>query len=76
MLDIRFIRENAEAVEQKAQQKGYKIDIKKLLEVDEDRRKLLTEIEEVRADRNELASKQKDQKPSEADFRLLKVGRD
>lgn len=55
MLDIRFIRENAELVEKKAGQKGYKVDIKHLLELDDDRRKLLGEIEAVRTQRNELA---------------------
>ena len=67
MLDIRFIRENAELVEKKAEQKGYKVDVKHLLRLDNDRRKLLGEIEAVRAQRNELAG-QKDQKPSEADL--------
>lgn len=66
MLDIRFIRENAELVEKKAGQKGYKVDIKHLLKLDDERRKLLGEIEAVRAQRNELSG-QKDQKPSEAD---------
>ena len=67
MLDIKFIRENAELVEKKATQKGYKVDIKHLLQLDDDRRKLVGEIEAVRAQRNELAG-QKDQKPSEADL--------
>ncbi len=67
MLDIRFIRENAEMVEKKAGQKGYKVDVKHLLRLDDDRRKLLAEIEKVRAQRNELAG-QKDQKPSESDL--------
>src|SRR3989344_7464167 len=68
MLDIRFIRDNAKLVEEKAQQKGYKVDIKHLLKLDEDRRKMLSEIEAVRAERNELATKQKSQKPSENDL--------
>ena len=68
MLDIRFIRENAQLIEEKAKQKGYKINIKHLLKLDEDRRKLLGDIEAVRAERNELATKQKSQKPSENDL--------
>ncbi len=66
MLDIRFIRENAELVEKKAGQKGYKVDIKKLLQLDDKRRDLVQKVEELRAQRNELAG-QKDQKPSEND---------
>ena len=68
MLDIRFIRDNAKLVEEKAQQKGYKVNVKHLLQLDEDRRKMLSEIEAVRAERNELATKQKSQKPSENDL--------
>ena len=67
MLDIRFIRENAELVEKKAGQKGYKVNIKHLLQLDEDHRRLMAEIEAVRAERNELAARTKDQKPSEED---------
>ena len=59
MLDIKFIRENPKLVEEKAKQKGYSVDVKKLLEVDEKRRKLIEEIDKLRSERNkrsELAS--------------------
>ncbi|HSW78845.1 MAG TPA: serine--tRNA ligase [Candidatus Babeliales bacterium] len=56
MLDIRFIRENADLVAEKSKQKGYEVDIQKLLELDNNRRELLTEIEQVRADRNRLST--------------------
>lgn len=64
MLDIRFIRENTELVEQKSQQKGYQTDIKKLLELDEQRRQYLSDIEMIRAQRNQLATVAKNQPPS------------
>jgi seryl-tRNA synthetase len=64
MLDIRFIRENAELVAEKAKQKGYEVDIPKLLELDKQRREMLADIETVRAQRNELAEQAKGQKPS------------
>ena len=35
MLDIRFIRENAELVAEKAKQKGYDVDVRHLVELDE-----------------------------------------
>jgi seryl-tRNA synthetase len=63
MLDIRFIRENTAAVAEKSKQKGYEVNIDKLLAVDDSRRKLLTEIEKVRAARNNLAEKAKSGKP-------------
>lgn len=59
MLDIRFIRENAELVAKSASQKGYKVNIQNLLTLDDNRRKLLAEIEKLRAQRNELADKGK-----------------
>jgi seryl-tRNA synthetase len=68
MLDIRFIRENADQVTQKSQQKGYTVDIQKLLAVDDSRRKLLSEIERVRAERNQLADKTKSGQPSPEDM--------
>ncbi len=55
MLDIQFIRENPDEVQVKAAQKGYKVDIGELLRLDEERRRLLTELEQVRAARNEHA---------------------
>ena len=67
MLDIRFIRENAEQVGKKAEEKGYKVDVSKLLAVDDSRRKLLAEIERVRAERNQLADKTKGGQPSPED---------
>lgn len=57
MLDIKFIRENPKLVEEKAKQKGFTVNIKRLLEVDHQRRKLIEEVEILRARRNELALK-------------------
>ena len=65
MLDIRFIRENAGLVAEKSKQKGYEVSIDKLLAVDENRRLLLSEIEKIRAGRNELAEKAKAGKPDD-----------
>jgi seryl-tRNA synthetase len=67
MLDIRFVRENAELVAEKSKQKGYEVDIKKLLALDENRRKLLEEIQRLRSERNELAEKTKAGKPKPHD---------
>ncbi len=66
MLDIQFIRENAELVQTKSEQKGYKVNVKELLELDSERRTQLTAIEELRARRNTLTAEMKGQKPSEA----------
>ncbi len=69
MLDIRFIRENSELVAEKSKQKGYKVDIKKLLDLDEQRRQLLSDIEMVRAERNKLTGAAKGKKPSGEDVK-------
>ena len=53
MLDIQFIRDNAETVETKAKQKGYDVNIQELLQADQDRRAALAEVEELRRKRNE-----------------------
>ena len=52
MLDIQFIRDNPEVVKEKAHQKGYDVDIDKLLAIDKARRQLLTEIEILSRKRN------------------------
>jgi len=66
MLDIQFIRDNPEKVAEKSKQKGYNIDVQRLLEVDNERRGLLNEVEELRARRNENASKMKGGKPEQS----------
>lgn len=65
MLDIQYIRDNPETVTTKAKQKGYTVNVKKLLETDTQRRDMLTEIERIRAKRNELSSANKGGKPTD-----------
>lgn len=72
MLDIRFIRENAELIAEKSKRKGYEVDVAKLLELDKRRREMLGDIEMVRAQRNELAEQAKGQKPS---FEIVAKGK-
>lgn len=61
MIDIKFIRENAKLVEEKAGQKGYIVNIEKLLDVDDKRRKIIDEVESLRGRRND-AAKARDEK--------------
>ena len=65
MLDIQLIRDDPEGVKTKALQKGYDIDIAKLVQLDEQRRQQLSDIEKLRAERNELTAATKGQKPSD-----------
>ena len=57
MLDIKFIRENQKKVEENARNKGYKVDIDKLLEVDKKRRELIEKVDKLRSKRKEIAQK-------------------
>jgi seryl-tRNA synthetase len=52
MLDIKFIRENTEAVSRALKHRNIKLDIKEILELDTKRRKILVELEELRARKN------------------------
>ncbi len=65
MLDIQFIRDNAELVAEKSKQKGYDVDIVALLELDGQRRTRVTQIEELRARRNTLNDELNGQRPSD-----------
>jgi seryl-tRNA synthetase len=64
MLDIQFIRDNAQAVAEKAQQKGYPVDVEKLLQLDTEKRKIVTDVDKLRAERNELSAVLKKTKPT------------
>ena len=72
MLDVKFIRENLELVEKSARGKGYKIDIKEVLKLDDKRKEILAEVEATRARRNEIAAKMKGGKPAEE---IIKEGK-
>ncbi len=56
MLDIKFIRENADLVKKGAKDKQFDVDIDHLLSLDTRRRELIQESEQVRARRNQVAS--------------------
>ena len=59
MLDIRFIRDNAELVQKSANEKGYNVSIKDLLALDDERRSLQQQVDELRERRNANATKMK-----------------
>ncbi len=55
MLDIRFIREHPDVVQEGARKKRIEIDVKQLLEVDERRRTLIAQVERLKALRNKTS---------------------
>lgn len=64
MLDVKFIRENLELVEKSTKEKGYKVDIKEVIKLDDARKEVLSKVEVLRQRRNEVSSKMKGAKPS------------
>lgn len=72
MLDIQFIRNNKDLVAQKAKDKQIPTDIPRLLQLDEERRKLLQAAEALRAQRNDNAEKMKGGKPESS---LIETGK-
>ena len=65
MLDIRFIRENTEAVQQNTRNKGYDVDINILLKLDSERRDLQIQVDDLRQKRNGIATQTKGVRPSD-----------
>ena len=55
MLDINFIRENLDEVKKSVEARKADVDLEKLLSLDEQRRKLIAQVDELRAKRNKAA---------------------
>lgn len=64
MLDIQFIRDNPDMVVEKSRQKGYQVDVPKLLELDKQRIQLTQDVEKINQQRNQLADTLRKSKPS------------
>ena len=59
MIDIQILRDNPDLVAEKSKQKGYEVDVPKILELDKSRRELLQVVEALRAKRNEITERMK-----------------
>ncbi len=55
MLDIKFIKENKDIVKEGARKKNVKVDIDKLLELDEKRLEILAKVENYRSEQNKMS---------------------
>ena len=64
MIDIKLLRENPEKVKKACENKQAKINIDEVLELDEKRRKLIQEIEKLRAEQKKLGKDQIEQAKS------------
>ncbi len=65
MLDIQFIRNNAETVRDGVRKKRIDVDVDRLLELDEKRRQLQHEVDDMRSQRNQLSSTEGGGKPTQ-----------
>ncbi len=68
MLDIKYIRDNAEEVKKNCVQRHVTVDIDRLLVLDEERRNLQQEIDDLKAVRNKGSKG----KPSDEDIKAMK----
>jgi len=76
MLDIRYIRENPDLIKEGARKKRMNVDIDRLLEIDENRRKMLQESESLKAEKNTAGqeiARLTGEKKSEAIARMKRV---
>lgn len=69
MLDIKYIRENLEQVRKIVENRGMKVDLDRLLALDEQRRRLMHDVEDLRAEKKQ----QSKTKPGAAEIKQLKA---
>ena len=76
MLDIRFIRENQDLVKKSIKDRGLDLDLAELIRIDQSRRKILIELEELRRRKNlandEISRLLKEKKEAKAKIKAMK----
>jgi seryl-tRNA synthetase len=75
VIDLRLIRENPDLVRENLRRRDSDVDLDRILELDGERRRVQSELDTLRQQRNELARSMKGRRPSEeerARGRLLK----
>ena len=72
MLDINFVRNNAEVVKKAIKDKGYDINLDQILSLDADRKALAQEVDALRQERNKISAQMKGGKP---DAKLIEEGK-
>ena len=65
MIDIKYLRDNIDELKNNVKQRNSSVDIDELLNIDNDYTTVLTEVEAIRAERNQIAGQTKQGKPSE-----------
>lgn len=77
MLDVKFIRENTDKVKKAIADRGQKLNLDELLSLDQERRKLLIEVEQIKNKKNvvsdEIGKMLKDKKDAKDKIAEMKV---
>lgn len=73
MLDIKYIKDNVEELRNTISAKKLKVDIDKLLSIDEKRRALISEVEELRSVRNEVSKQIPSLKDEERSVKITEM---
>ncbi|MDD5221532.1 MAG: serine--tRNA ligase, partial [Candidatus Pacebacteria bacterium] len=60
MIDIKFLLKNPEKVKTSLKNRGVDLDVDKLISLEEERKKLLQEVENLRKEQNDISPKVKD----------------
>lgn len=66
MLDINYIRDNRQKVEDAIKNKGYTIDLDEILQLDDARKELSQKTDILRQERNQISSQMKNGQPDQA----------
>jgi seryl-tRNA synthetase len=78
MLDIKLIRENPQEVERRLRTRDESISLGPLLKLDEERRRLIAQVEQLKAQRNQaterIAQLKREKKESEAQALIAEMG--
>ena len=73
MLDIKFIRENQSLVEAGMKNRQASVDVAELIQTDDQRRRLVTEVEELKAEKNRLSKQIGEMMKAGGDAEALKA---
>ena len=76
MLDLKFILSNLEQVKENCKNRNIRIDLDALIKMDEKRRVLIGEVEDLRRQQNENASAMKAKLPDNERQKLIEKGRE
>jgi len=76
MLDIKFIRENKEGIKKAVKDKGLDLDVERLLEMDDMRKKILQKVEELNSLKNDLNDLMKEAKDESEKKEIIERGKE